>query len=150
MESISDEEGRIAVDLEAERVHSDDQVIGSAAKTDLSSCETKQVRSYGRRVLIKDLLDAGLVDEGDNLRFVYKGEVFWGRVVGNGQLEVNGKLFPNPSRAAQAFVRGGINGWYCWLYKDSDGKWRPIEELRKRYRERNEEESHALNEPVVV
>ncbi len=33
-ESIADEEGRIAVDLEAEEVHSDEQVIGSAARTE--------------------------------------------------------------------------------------------------------------------
>jgi hypothetical protein len=138
LESIADEEGRIAVDLEAEQVHSDDQVIGSAAQTNLSGTEAKKVRSYGKRVLIKDLLDAALVEEGDNWRFVCKGEVTWGRVVGNGQLEVNGRLYPNPSRAAQGLVRGGVNGWYYWHYKDATGDWRRIEELRKIYRERHE------------
>ncbi len=138
LESISDEEGTIPVDLEAEEVHSDDHVIGSAAQTEVSGAEKKQVRSYGRRVLIKDLLDAGLVQEGDNWRFVSKGEVTWGRVVGNGQLEVNGKLYPNPSRAGKALARGGGNGWYYWHYKDANGNWRRIEELRKVYRERDE------------
>lgn len=136
--SIADEEGRIAVDLEAEQVHSDDQVIGSAAQTDLSGAEKKQVRSYGKRVLIKDLLKAGLVEEGDNWRFLCKGEVTWGRVVGNGQLEVNGKLYPNPSRAAQGLVKGGVNGWYYWHYKNATGKWERIEELRKVYRGQQE------------
>lgn len=136
--SIADEEGRIAVDLEAEQVHSDDQVIGSAAQTDVSGAETKQVRSYGRRILIKDLLDVGLIQEGDNWRFVYKGEVAWGRVVGNGQLEVNGKLYPNPSRAAQGLTKGAASGWYCWHYKDTSGNWQRIDELRKTYRERHE------------
>lgn len=136
--SIADEEGRIAVDLEAEQVHSDDQVIGSAAQAEISGAEKKQVRSYGKRVLIKDLLDASLIQEGDNWRFVCKGEVTWGRVVGNGQLEVNGKLYPNPSRAAQVLVKGGVNGWYSWRYKDANGNWHRVEDLRKVYRERHE------------
>lgn len=138
LESIADEEGRIAVDLEAEQVHSDDQVIGSAAQTELSGVQREQVRSYGKRVLIKDLLDAGLVQEGDNWRFEAKGEVTWGRVVGNGQLEVNGKLHPNPSRAAQGLVKSGVNGWYNWHYKDAHGNWDRVDELRKVYRERHE------------
>ena len=143
LESIADEEGRIAVDLEAEQVHSDDQVIGSAVQTELSGRRTGEVRSYGKRVLIKDLLDAGLVQEGDNWRFECKGEVTWGRVVGNGQLEVNGKLHPNPSRASQGLVRGGVNGWYYWHYKDAKGNWRRVEEIRKIYRERHEAVSPA-------
>jgi hypothetical protein len=138
LESIADEEGRIAVDLEAEQVHSEEQVIGSAAQTDLPGGETARVRSYGKRVLIKDLLNSGLIEEGDNWRFVCKGEVTWGRVVGNGQLEVNGKLYPNPSRAAQGLVKGGVNGWYYWHYKTGDGKWQRIEELRKIYREQHQ------------
>jgi hypothetical protein len=139
LESIADEEGRIAVDLEAEEVHSDDEVIGSAARTDEPSAEEKQVRAYGKRVLIRDLLDAELIREGDNWRFEYKGEVTWGRVVGNGQLEVNGKLYPNPSRATYGLVRSGVgvNGWYYWHYKDAAGRWRRVDELRKIYRERH-------------
>lgn len=135
LESIADEEGTIAVDLEAEQVHSDDQVIGSAAQSGGEETKTEQVRSYGKRVLIKDLLEAGLIYEGDNWRFLCKGEVTWGRVVGNGQVEVNGKLFPNPSRAAQGLMKGGVNGWYYWHYKDAGGNWHRIEELRKAYRE---------------
>jgi hypothetical protein len=142
LKSIADEEGRIAVDLEAEQVHSGDQVIGSAARTE-ESPQTKQVRAYGKRVLINDLLDAGLVHEGDNWRFESKGEVTWGRVVGNGQLEVNGKLHPNPSRAAQGLIKGGVNGWYYWHYKDPAGRWRRVDELRKTYREKHE----ALGQP---
>ncbi len=141
--SIADEEGRIAVDLEAEQVHSDNQVIGSAARTDESGAQTKQVRAYGKHVLIKHLLDAGLVHEGDNWRFECRGEVTWGRVVGNGQLEVNGKLHPNPSRAAKGLVKGVVNSWYYWHYKDADGNWRPIGELRKTYREKHQ----ALAQP---
>ena len=142
-ESIADEEGRIAVDLEAEEVHSDEQVIGSAARTEAQTegvgAEERQVRSRAKRVMIKDLLQASLIQEGDNWRFESKGEVTWGRVVGNGQLEVNGKLFANPSRAAQGLVRGGVNGWYCWYYKNVDSELRRISELRQVYRDRHSE-----------
>lgn len=138
LESIADEEGRIAVDLEAEQVHSEGEVIGSAAQTELSETPTTRVRSYGKRVLIKDLLNVGLIEEGDNWRFECKGEITWGRVVGNGELEVNGKLHPNPSRAAQGLMRGGANGWYYWHYKNANGKWCRVDELRKMYRERDQ------------
>lgn len=138
LESIADEEGRIAVDLEAEQVHSDEQVIVSAAHTEVSNMPDTPVRSYGKRIRIKDLLDEGLIEEGDNWRFECKGEVTWGRVVGNGQLEVKGKLHPNPSRAAKGLMRGGVNGWYYWHYKNADGKWCRTDELRKIYRERKQ------------
>lgn len=138
LESIADEEGRIAVDLEAGEVHSDNEVIGSAAQMERSESGSTSVRSYGKRVLIKDLLDAGLIHEGDNWRFECKGEVTWGRVVGNGQLEVDGKLYPNPSRAAQGLVKGGVNGWYYWHHKDASGQWHRVEALRKIFRERRD------------
>lgn len=134
LDSIADEEGRIAVDLESEEIHSDEGVIESAAEADETKVTT-EVRSYGKRVLIKDLLDAGLIHEGDNWRFERKGEVSWGRVVGTGQLEVKGELHSNPSRAAQGLVQGGVNGWYYWQYKTPDGQWNRIRDLRKIYRE---------------
>ncbi len=71
LHSIADEEGRIAVDLESEELHSDEGVIDSAAEAEETNVTTN-VRSYGKRVLIKDLLDAGLIHEGDNWRFERK------------------------------------------------------------------------------
>ena len=143
LDSIADEEGRIAIDLEAEQVHSKDEVIGSAAQTEAAGEKAKQVRSRGKRVLIKNLLDAGLIQEGDNWRFESKGEVTWGRVVGNGQLEVNGRKYPNPSRAAHGLIRGGVNGWYYWHYKNANDEWRRIGELRQAYHDRHESLSSA-------
>ena len=93
--------------------------------------------------MIKDLLQVSLIQEGDNWRFESKGEVTWGRVVGNGQLEVNGKLFANPSRAAQGLIRGGVNGRYYWHYKNVDGELRRISELRQVYRDRHLEVSQS-------
>jgi len=135
--SIADEEGKIAVDLEAEEVHSDGEMIGTAAGTDNVE-QPKPVRSYSKRILIKDLLDAGLIHEGDNWRFVTKGEVTWGRVVGTGELEVKGQRYSNPSKAGQSLAKGGVNGWYGWHYKDVENEWRRISQLRQVYREGRE------------
>lgn len=139
LNSIADEEGAIGVDLEADQVHADDEVITSAARTEVATAAGAHVRTYRRRILIADLLDAGLIREGDNWRFVCKGEVTWGRVVGNGQLEVNGRLYPNPSSAGRGLMRGQPQGWYYWQYKNANGAWRPIDDFRKLYRERHED-----------
>lgn len=75
-------------------------------------------------------------EEGDNWRFECKGEVAWGRVVGNGQQEVDRKPHADPRRAIQGLVRDGVDAWDDWHYKDATGNWRRVAELRKIYRER--------------
>ena len=99
--SISDEAGRIPVDLEAEAIHTDEAVEDSVL-TSGTRPQGERVRAHGKRVSIGDLLTAGLVREGDQWRLSAKGEVVWGRLESNGQLEVNGEGHGNPSKAFQA------------------------------------------------
>ena len=85
--SISDQAGRIPVDLEAEAIHTDEAVEDSVLTSGTRS-QGERVRPHGKRVSIGDLLTAGLVREGDQWRLSTKGEVVWGRIESNGQLTV--------------------------------------------------------------
>ena len=131
--SISDEAGRIPVDLEAEAIHTDEAVEDSVLTSGTRS-QGERVRAHGKRVAIGDLLTAGLVHEGDQWRLSTKGEVVWGRIESNGQLEVNGEGHGNPSKAFQAGTGIPGNGWYYWHYRDPNGEWQRIDGLRSEYR----------------
>ena len=144
LETSADEEGRIAIDSEVVNLHTEKDLIEEASETkDEHVKRTLQRKIYGRQITIKDLLDSKLINEGDNFKLIYKGEVFWARVVGNGQMDVNGIPYPNPSKAGSSIIKGGCNGWYCWLYQDRENqKWYRIGDLRKKYRD--------VTDPVMV
>lgn len=135
---ISDEEGKLPLDLEAGEASSDEDVLSSVA----SASEIQSKNENGailikktKRITIHDLLEEKLVHEGDNRKLEYKGEISWARVTGNGELEVNGQVFSNPSRAGTSVTGKPCAGWGAWLYKSSDGAWDKVEHLRGRYRD---------------
>ncbi|MCG8419626.1 MAG: type I restriction enzyme HsdR N-terminal domain-containing protein [Proteobacteria bacterium] len=134
LSSIADEAGRIPVDLEAEAIHSDEAVQNSVIES--AELEQSDVRARGKRVTIRDLLAEQVVQVGEQWRLAYKGEVIWGRIESNGQLEVQGEGHGNPSKAFQAVVGKTGNGWYYWQYRDPEGQWHRIDQLRHQYREK--------------
>ena len=133
VKSIADEAGRIPVDLEAEVIHTDDAVQDSVLESS-DRAMGGPVRAHGKRVSIGDLLQAGLVHEGDQWRLSLKGEVVWGRIESNGQLEVSNQSHGNPSKAFQAAASKPGNGWHYWHYRDVSGEWQRIDALRSEYR----------------
>ncbi len=134
VDSISDEGGRIPVDLEAEAIHSDDVVQTSVMET--GDGEKRKAKAHGKRVSIGDLLREGVIAVGQQWRLSFKGEVTWGRIEANGQIEVNGQGYGNPSKAFAAAVGKPGNGWYYWHHRDEAGEWHRIDGLRNIYRER--------------
>ena len=135
IQSISDESGRIPVDLEAEVIHTDDAVQENVVASGTGG--DKRVRAHGKRVTITDLLAEGIVKEGDQWKLSSKGETTWGRIESNGQLEVNGTGHGNPSKAYMAVLGIPGNGWYYWHYQAND-EYHRIDVLRGMYRERIE------------
>ena len=133
--SIGDEAGRIPVDLEAEVIHTDDAVQDSALES-RDRAKGGAVLAHGKRLSIGDLLQAGLVREGDQWRLSFKGEVIWGRIESNGQLEVSNQSHGNPSKAFQAATGKQGNGWYYWHSRAASGEWQRIDALRSEYRRR--------------
>ena len=74
--------------------------------------------------------------EGEQWRLTFKGEVVWGRIEANGQIEVNSEGYGNPSKAFEAATSKTGNGWYYWQYRNEAGDWRSVGELRNVYREK--------------
>src|SRR4051812_42367630 len=76
----------------------------------------------GRRVLISDLLDAGLLNPGTTLVFSRprRGKSYTATVRENGRLELDdGRSFKSPSRAAGVAAGGSIDGWHAWKLQET-------------------------------
>lgn len=92
----------------------------------------------GRRVMVSDLLDAGLIKAGAKLRFERKriGETFYATVTGKGRirLESDGEEFRSPSRAAMvAAGMRAVDGWRAWVVVDEG---RLLDSVRQEFLDR--------------
>lgn len=85
-----------------------------------------------RRMRVSDLIDAELVEVGDDLVWVRPrlGETYRASVRENGALELeDGRTFSSPSRAAcEAADIPAYDGWYAWSVERLDG--RTLNDLR--------------------
>ena len=139
LQQISDEEGRLPIDFEAGEASTDDEVMVTVAKIDATE-GLNQENSQGKvrktkRITISDLLQEDMVYEGDTWKFDYKGEITWGRITGNGELEVDGSIYSSPSEAARKVSGHQSRGWHCWKFKSLTGEWFKVNELRSQYRD---------------
>ncbi|MFG1608528.1 CBS domain-containing protein [Actinoplanes sp. NPDC049265] len=87
----------------------------------------------GRRVQVRDLLDAQLLEPGAQLRFRRRrvGAIHHAEVTGSGRVRLlpDGQEFPTPSRAAQvAAGMRAVDGWLAWVVVKT-GK--PLDALRQ-------------------
>ncbi|MFF6637713.1 CBS domain-containing protein [Streptomyces althioticus] len=87
----------------------------------------------GRRVTVADLLQAGLLQEGEPLTFERPriGKTYSALVTDRGWIQLmDGREFRSPSRAAAAAVgTGTFDGWHAWAL--SDGQ--TLDQLRQRF-----------------
>jgi hypothetical protein len=85
----------------------------------------------GRRVTLTDLLDAGLLNPGDQLEFKRPriGEIYHACVTKSGALALEGdQEFRSPSRAAMVAADvTAIDGWHAWALPDG----RSLDSLRQ-------------------
>ena len=79
-------------------------------------------------------LPASAHQRRDQWRLSLKGEVIWGRIESNGQLEASNQSHGNPSKAFQAATGKPGNGWYYWHSRAASGEWQRIDALRSEYR----------------
>lgn len=91
----------------------------------------------GRRVMVSDLIEAGLIKPGESLRFVrsrmrltYRAEV-----LPDGRLQLpDGRAYKSPSRAAMvAAGMRAVDGWHAWVV-DSTGTL--LDKLRQQFLDR--------------
>jgi hypothetical protein len=96
-------------------------------------------------VTLKQLLDAGLIQPGTQLRQRYLGRDVTASVEPDGRVRVGDETYNSLSiagGAARVAVKGPpadgrlyyqTNGWTFWEYTDASGTQRPVEALRKKY-----------------
>ena len=87
----------------------------------------------GRRVQVRDLIEAGLLSPGTKLRFQRRRMrvTYHAEVTGTGWVRLlpDGQEFPTPSRAAVvAAGMRAVDGWLVWTVVDSG---RPLDVLRQ-------------------
>jgi len=76
----------------------------------------------------------GLLRDYQRIYASYKGQKYKAKVLPNGIIKMipSGQLFDSPSTAGSAIIeKGAVDGWYFWKYKDKNGNFKPIAELRK-------------------
>ena len=139
LKDIQDEDGRIFMEDVPESSTSELNTLYDIAQfqEQEDNNELTKISPYkgrAKRITIFDLLKDKVIDAGDSWRFENKGEFTWGRVTSNGEIEVNGKTYTNPSRAGWAVTKKSCNGWRQWFFKDSSNKWCPVNILREQYR----------------
>jgi hypothetical protein len=88
---------------------------------DASSARPQRARRSGRSGKLRQLIDAGLVSEGDVLfhERPRKGDRFEATVTASGWLSVNGELVQSPSPALGSLVGTQIDGWANWTHERS-------------------------------
>ena len=134
LDFYKDEDGRVPPENQIDDFQSNEDILINISL----SKEDKTSLGRPRRIALLDLLSDNLIKEGDGLRFQYKGEFFWGRVTGNGEIEMNGKTYATPSRAGTAITnRVSSSGWDAWCYRNEEDEWQPIKVLRHRYHEKH-------------
>jgi len=83
----------------------------------------------GSPVTIRDLLDAGLLKPGQELRFSGHEDIR-ANVTSSGTVRFRGVEYRSPSMAAKAVRGTSLNGWFVWRAK-SAGQWIRLRDLRK-------------------
>ena len=66
------------------------------------------------------------------IRATRKGKEYKAKVRSNGTINFDGKIFPSPSIAGKHAYGRITNGWFFWKYKNKNGDWVWLDELRKR------------------
>ena len=73
----------------------------------------------------------GLVRKKTALYRTYKGKEYRALLTPKGKIKFNGKVYATPTAAAMAIIdRGAVNGWYFWYYKNAEGEWARLSDLR--------------------
>lgn len=136
LKKLKDNEGKIPFTINDD-VSSSGNVLQTVIQSQQEGVEVKEVEARRtKRITIADLLAEGLIKASDRWRINYKGEITWGRITSNGEIEINGTTFTSPSKAGCAVVKfGSCDGWRYWQYKNEQGEWHPICVLREQYRD---------------
>lgn len=114
---------------ERDRLQRDEILVGSKRQKRKRRGRAKRKGTQRMRTAVL----RGMLPAGTQLKGTYKKQEYSANVDEQGRIDINGKLFNSPSMAG-VFVRTGkaVDGWHFWRYKDKNGDWVRLDELRKK------------------
>ncbi|MBI2852517.1 MAG: zinc ribbon domain-containing protein [Chloroflexi bacterium] len=68
----------------------------------------------GGRITLKDILDAGLLKAGDELTIKLRGQEMKAKLLDDGKIEYQEKVYDGPLACATAVRGQACDGWFCW------------------------------------
>jgi predicted GIY-YIG superfamily endonuclease len=66
------------------------------------------------------------------IRCVYKGKLHKARVRSDGTIAYAGTVYNSPSLAGRAVTKRATDGWLHWKYKNTEGQWVLLDQLRQK------------------
>lgn len=124
-----DEEGSDSQQRGAEE--SDDAAAVGTGTAEPGEAEQKQSERNCRDLSVQDLVNAGLLHDGDELIHTVRGQYkdVVATVRGDGGIEIEGQPYYAPSKAAGSVTGSSWNGWKFWRLRDG----RTLGDLRDAY-----------------
>ena len=123
---------------------------GQSVRSDPPTKPPTNRRSVGsrpkHRETVADLVNAGIIGPGTMLTMTHRGHACHATVTPDGLIEIDGRLFHSPSRAAKHVKGSSVNGWTAW--RDMGGAL--LTELRWKLRVRRfPEQGHDYAESTA-
>ncbi|MBY6350801.1 CBS domain-containing protein [Rhodococcoides corynebacterioides] len=112
----------------------------------MATVSRKHLRFDGRRVRVRDLLDAGLLQSDQSLVFTRPraGERHEATVSETGELRLGDRVFSSLSSAASAAAGTAVDGWHAWRLGDN-GPF--LHRLRQQLLDSNRSSAELTSEP---
>ena len=80
------------------------------------NCGSKLLENTG--VTLKDLIDAGILKAGDELKINLRGQEVAATLLADGKLQYGDQLYDGPLACATAVRGQTCDSWYCWRAAD--------------------------------
>jgi len=101
--------------------------------TEVAKEEITPIQKVEKRVTIKDLIGATIIEPGQTIYGWHKGKKYEARIMPDGKIKLlhDGSEYDSPSRAGKAILGHEVDGWIWWHITDKDGRDCKLDELRK-------------------
>lgn len=104
-----------------------EEMISGSKRQGLAQKRRSHKRARGKS---KTPVLQGLLPGGTELRKTFQGKTYKAKVARDGRVVVKGSSFNSPSHGAWAITHRPTNGWNFWHFKDKNGTWKKLDDLR--------------------
>ena len=104
-----------------------EEMLGGKDKTTARKKRTKSKRRPAKR---RNELTSPF-KKRTKIRSLYKDKTYSGYIRKDGKVQVSGKLYSSLSAAGAVITKRSTNGWRFWRYKNRQGEWVRLKDLKK-------------------